>query len=96
MPMPGNDLDIKRPGALFHQRIDCANQRSQMNRGGSCVGAAQLAIKIPKINACRQSPGAFALDVFTDVVFAGIKQAVAVFTLDIEQVGFFQALVPAA
>ena len=67
-----------------------------MNRGGSCVGTAELAVKIPKINADWQNPSAFALGVFTNVMLAGVQQAVAIFTFDIEQVSFFQALVPVA
>ena len=95
MPMLGHYLDIKRFSTLFSQYIDCGNQRSDMNRGSNCFGAAEFAIEVPKINAWGQSPSTFTLDVFTNVVFDRIEKAIVVFTLDVEKVGFFQALVPA-
>ncbi len=72
LAMFGDYLNIKRFSALFGQRIDCGYQRSKMNRGGSCVSAAELAIEVPKINTYRQGSGAFAFGVFSDVVLGGI------------------------
>ena len=70
--------------AIFEQFVNRAHQNCEMHCRGCSIACTKAAIKIPEVNACGQHFGALAFDVFTDVVFGGIEQSVAIFAVDVE------------
>ena len=84
------DLDIKLVCAIFDQCIDRSHDLCKVH-GRRCVLAdAGFAVKVQKIRAFRQGFATFTFDVLANVMFAGVKQAVAIFAFDAQRVGFFQ------
>jgi hypothetical protein len=94
--MFGHYLHIKSVGAFFGQGVHRRDQAGEMQFCGRRLVGAEFAVKVPKINASRQSAGALAFNVFSDVVFGRVQQPVAVFAFNIQRVGLFHGLSAAA
>ncbi|MNY67735.1 hypothetical protein D3C86_2053770 [compost metagenome] len=59
-----------------------------MRHGGVFLGAAKLAVKVPKISAFGQVAAPLALDVLADFVLDGIQNAVPVLAFNMELESF--------
>ena len=54
-----------------------------MHRLSLCCGMSKLAFEIQKIDVESQGFSTLTLDIFTDVVFAGVQKPVAIFAFSI-------------
>ena len=91
--MPGDDFHIKLIAAVLYKGIDQPGQCAEVNNFSAGLVAAKSATEIPEIHTFRQCTIALALDIFANVVLARLDQAVTVFTVDVEQVGFSHGMV---
>ena len=87
-----DDLDIKLVCSVFDERIDRRHDFGNVYGRARGVADADLAVEVPKVSTFGQDFGAFSFDVLANIVLAGVQQAVAVFAVDIERVGFFQTV----
>ena len=84
MPEFGHHFHIKLMIAICQQRINCWHQRREMYADRFSRAETQFTVKVPKVHAIGQRLGAFAFDVFADVVLAGVQQPIAIFAFDLK------------
>jgi hypothetical protein len=95
MPCFGQNLYMNAWLACRSRHIQLLNQLGRVHRNSRCFVSTQQAVKIPKIHTRRQSGTTAALNVFADVVFDGIEQAVGVFASSLQGIDFFHGALSA-
>ena len=88
--MFADDLCVKLLSAVFDKRIHARYQCRKMHGNSCSLASAQLAVKVPKINADRQQLRPLPFGVFANVMFGGIQQARWLLASQVERVSLFQ------
>jgi hypothetical protein len=91
--MRGQHFHIELIATRCSNAVDQLCERSKVDHNGLFFGSTKATIEVPKINALRQFAAAFAFDIFTNLVFDGVQNAVAVLTFDIQFECFFHAAI---